>query len=115
MFDGLPVCGYGDWDELDGQVICRELGYPGLVRISKGSEFGRQESSSGYYRGIYSLYCNGDEERLEECNPTKDYCWSGGLAGIVCIPGVQYSIFAKCPFEQFFLNLDHLTTPPRPN
>ena len=83
MFDGVPVCGY-NWDKSEGRVVCRELGYPGLVRISEGSEFGRQDSNRGYYRGAR---CNGDEERLEDCNPTKDSCWAWDWAGIVCIPG----------------------------
>ena len=89
MFDGVPVCASpfnaSIWDESAGRVVCRELGYPGLVRISEGSEFGSWELYRGYAKGVW---CNGDEERLEDCDQIKDSCWAGNLAGIVCIPGL---------------------------
>ena len=86
LLDGVPLCGAGGWDKMDGEVVCRELGYPGLVRISDGSEFGPWET----YRNLVYRHagCNGTEERLEQCQPTIGTCNPQNLASVVCIPGL---------------------------
>ena len=42
-YGGNPVCD-DNWDTNDGRVVCRQLGYHGLIKITKDSQFGRVSS-----------------------------------------------------------------------
>ena len=77
---GQPVCD-DDWDRRDGEVVCQELGFSGLVRVTVGSAFG--EVSADF--AMDDVQCNGTEASLEECEFTKVHnCGPGEGAGVVC-------------------------------
>ena len=75
-----PVCD-DDWGCMDGQVVCRQLGYPGLVNITKESYFGNVSSVFA----MDDVRCNGTEARLVDCphNPSEN-CNANEGAGVLC-------------------------------
>ena len=60
VLDGKFVCAK-DWDALDGQVACRELGYPHLVHVKEAE---KNDSDS---TGFSDFLCSGDEKSLSAC------------------------------------------------
>ena len=60
VLDGKFVCAK-DWDALDGQVACSELGYPHLVHV-KDAEKNDSDST-----GFSDFLCSGDEKSLSAC------------------------------------------------
>ena len=58
-----PVCDDG-WDDNDGSVVCRELGYGLLSRITKQSHFGTVPAVFA----MDDVACTGEESNLEECS-----------------------------------------------
>ncbi len=60
MVGGRPVCDDG-WDRRDGRVVCRELGYPDVVRTYSESYFGR--ATMGY--AMDNVACAGRDDK--EC------------------------------------------------
>jgi len=91
MIGGLPVCD-DDWDDADGTVVCRQLGYYGLDRVTRGSRFGRVSESFA----MDDVRCSGDEESLQDCqfNPS-DNCGGEEGAGVIC---------SVCPTTEFGCN-----------
>ena len=85
MVGGRPVCDEG-WDALDGAVVCRQLGYYGLDRVTTRSRFGQVSSNFA----MDDVHCSGDEKRLEDCpyNPSST-CLASEGAGVVCLPGLE--------------------------
>lgn len=75
-----------EWDIREAHIVCRSLGFKGVVRAAHNSEYGRGR------RLIWmdNLYCTGNEGRLEECQfdgwGIHD-CTSGESAGVVCLAG----------------------------
>ena len=81
------VCDDG-WDENDALVVCRELGYPGVTMVTKGSFYG----SAGIVR-IEMVGCYGNETRLSQCSykipAEQSDCINGREreAGVICEAG----------------------------
>ena len=80
MIGGKPVCD-DNWDLKDGQVVCRELGYHEVERITKESQFGKV--SVNFI--MDNVECTGTEGKLLNCtyNPDDD-CGATEGAGVVC-------------------------------
>ena len=87
LYAGLwgTICAndYG-FDLASANVICRQLGYPGAVRVTQYSEFG---PTTGQVWLRY-LRCIGNETSVSQCS-RSDFgtgdCHSPGEAGIECI------------------------------
>ena len=65
-------------------MVCRQLGYPrGAMKHTRHSFFGQVNSK--YKTAMDSVYCNGDEEHIQDCQYTtyEEYDLSEG-AGVVC-------------------------------
>jgi len=78
--DGSPVCD-DSWDREDGEVVCRQLGFAGLERVSSQSEFGRVSPNFA----MDEVRCNGSELRLQDCRyEREDDCGAEEGAGVVC-------------------------------
>jgi len=83
-----PVCD-DSWDSNDGIVVCRELGYPGLVKVTRESHYGNVSSdwdrSNPNDFAADNVRCKGSETRLADCSfDTQDDCSGGEGAGVVC-------------------------------
>lgn len=79
----LYLCSYG-WDHHDAGVLCKWLnktwtGHAVIVDKLLGLKIAN-----------YSLYCNGLETSLFECNYTEDEqgCNTGNVAGAICCRGI---------------------------
>ena len=85
FIDGLPVCDDA-WDEHDGKVACRQLGFNGLVRVTTNSHFGSVPSDFA----MDEVSCNGTEAKLQDClHKTRDDCGANEGAGVICqMPGL---------------------------
>ena len=81
FIDDSPVCD-DHWDTRDGEVVCRQLGFSGLERVTSNSHFGTVPSSFA----LDDVGCDGDEERLQDCSARNDgeNCGGGEGAGVVC-------------------------------
>ena len=80
MVDGQPVCD-DDWGLEDAAVVCRQLGFPGVERATKESEFGSVSSSFI----MDNVRCWGNETDLTSCyHKTTDDCDGMEAAGVVC-------------------------------
>ena len=80
-----PVCD-DSWDLEDGHVVCRELGFPSALEVTKGSAFGP------VYRDFTAdnVRCTGEEAGLEECqrkDAGQSFCSGQEAAGVVCSTG----------------------------
>ena len=60
VLGGKFVCS-NKWDVLEGQVVCRELGYPHLIHVK---ETEKNDSNS---TGFTEFSCRGDEPSLQAC------------------------------------------------
>lgn len=72
-----------EWDEREGEIVCRELGFPGLQKVTYSGTY-------GHTRGTYwmdNLYCYGTEKNLTECRHDGwgvHDCETNEPAGVVC-------------------------------
>ncbi|XP_072041245.1 scavenger receptor cysteine-rich domain superfamily protein-like [Amphiura filiformis] len=85
-FDGTwgSIC-YNNWDIRDGEVACRQMGFPGVVNVTTGSSYG---PGSGRI-WLDDLDCVGNENNLAECDhdgwlETRQ-CMQPELAGVICL------------------------------
>jgi len=62
MVNGQPVCDDG-FTLVNAHVACRELGYPGAVKFTRESYYGR---TSSLFAMDY-VDCDGTEARLRDC------------------------------------------------
>ena len=75
------------WDENDAFVVCRELGYPNVTLVTRGSFFGPAGTIN-----IEKVRCNGNETRLGQCSyrtsMSMSNCKTGWRreAGVICEP-----------------------------
>lgn len=80
----LPVC-YNVWDLTDGDVVCRQLGYPNVLNVSGNNQV---VSSSGENLWINYVSCNGSEDNLKDCSlKIVNHCKQNGNAKVKCNPG----------------------------
>ena len=80
MVDDKPVCD-DDWGLEDAAVVCRQLGFPGVERATKESEFGTVSSTYS----MDNVKCRGNETELEDCyHKAADDCDGNEAAGVVC-------------------------------
>ena len=87
LYAGLwgVICDSFGFDLASASVICRQLGYPGALRVANFYEF---------YGGTGQIWltnvdCTGNEPTLEECSHSgfgsdRDYCIYGEV-GVECI------------------------------
>ena len=78
--DGALVCS-NKWDIHDGQVACRELGYPTVVYVKE------TEKSDSDVPGYTEFSCTGEESSLYDCVhlQTNATC-RHKLAAVECSP-----------------------------
>ena len=62
-------------EEKEGEVICRELGFIGLEKITRQYTFGDREIFPSQ-----SYQCNGNEQKLEDCRRERD-CYGSNYDG----------------------------------
>ena len=80
MLAGRPVCD-DEWDLEDAAVVCRQLGFPGVKRVTRDSEFGTVSSSFA----MDDVRCAGNETSLGDCrHKAGDDCDGHEAAGVVC-------------------------------
>ena len=80
--DGIPISHY-DWDLKDAWVLCKELGWAGVVAVKQSSFFGTR---SRYYR-YHRFNCNGKEDSILSCSKSEHYDLSylaSTAAGVIC-------------------------------
>ena len=79
---GFPVCDDG-WDSRDAEVVCHQLGFPGLHTYTRLSRF--TESSETPFIAT-SFKCEGNETGLFECSREEGAvrCEHSETAGVVC-------------------------------
>jgi len=79
-YSGKPVCD-DNWDSRDGDVVCRQLGFHALVRVTKQSMFGTVSTDFG----MDNVACSGSELKLDECEYNRiDDCGAREGAGVIC-------------------------------
>ena len=64
-----PVCNYNDWDKNEALVVCRQLGYGGLVNTYPSNDFGMVSADQ---TGISGISCTGQEKELSDCDWTRN-------------------------------------------
>ena len=70
-----------EWGLEDAAVVCHQLGFKGVERASRESEFGVVSSSFI----MDNVDCAGNESSLQECqHKTGDDCDGHEAAGVVC-------------------------------
>eukprot|EP00092_Neocalanus_flemingeri_P093428 GFUD01118748.1.p1 GENE.GFUD01118748.1~~GFUD01118748.1.p1 ORF type:complete len:392 (+),score=56.20 GFUD01118748.1:17-1192(+) len=80
IVDGKPVCD-DNWGLEDAAVVCRQLGFPGVVSATVESAFG---TVSAEY-SMDKVRCYGNETTLSDCYHKKlDACYGNEGAGVVC-------------------------------
>ena len=107
----LPVCADRNWDTNSGNVVCRELGFPGVERITTST---LDEGLRKMNVWKYSLYCKGQEKTVFDCLLKDDLssrCHK--LANVRCKSGKYYSRFQvtfQSPVAKFVLNIPNYIT-----
>ncbi|CAG0897803.1 unnamed protein product, partial [Darwinula stevensoni] len=72
-----------EWDDRDAQVVCRELGLPGVAHATQNSYFGEAKARIW----MDNVYCMGDEETLSACRFDGwgiNDCGKNEGAGVTC-------------------------------
>ena len=75
-----------DWDIEDANVVCKMLGYPSALRVSRLMEFG--EGTGKII--LDDVNCSGSEKNIAECPHEGLYsnnCFHREDAGVVCNSG----------------------------
>ena len=74
----LPVC-HDRWDRADAEVACKEAGFRGALMATTGLD------SHGLDFEMDEVSCNGDEERLIDCDHHERHdCGGSEGAGVIC-------------------------------
>ena len=72
-----------EWDKSEAEIVCRDLGYPGVVMPTHGGKFGHTPATIW----MDNLYCYGTEAGLHKCRfdgwGVHD-CDRGEAAGVRC-------------------------------
>uniref|UniRef100_A0A146LUF5 Lysyl oxidase 2 n=1 Tax=Lygus hesperus TaxID=30085 RepID=A0A146LUF5_LYGHE len=80
-----------EWDSNDGAVVCRQLGYPAVLRVTHNSQFGNPVGS--YW--MDNVYCDGSESVLKKCRFDgwgKNDCGPDEAAGVICVKNAEKNI-----------------------
>lgn len=100
------------WDINDGNVICRQLGYPGARSVYLYAYFGRGTGKIW----LTSVYCSGRETNLTSCSKSpwggyswQRYCDHSRDAGVAChnktAPGA-FTLYIILPFPSCMIPLN---------
>ena len=83
-----------EWDYLEANVVCRQLGFDGAIKPTTNGHFGQA-------RRMYwmdNVYCDGSEDELSKCRfdgwGTSD-CENSEAAGVICGRGEEEAIRGK--------------------
>ncbi|XP_022092671.1 uncharacterized protein LOC110980363 [Acanthaster planci] len=75
----LDVC-ENMWDDEDGEVVCRQVGYAGLLNSMRGIGIDANNRTS---ESVRDFRCDGEESSLAQCDHNKRRgCMNG--AGVIC-------------------------------
>ena len=84
LFGGVwgTVCDLYSWGQQDADVVCRQLGYDGGLRVLRGTPFGR---GTGIQWTI-DIKCTGNESSLSDCRQATQlgYCGHYYDASVIC-------------------------------
>ncbi|XP_066951338.1 lysyl oxidase homolog 2 isoform X2 [Macrobrachium rosenbergii] len=72
-----------EWDEREGEIVCRQLGFPGLMKVTYSGTYGHAQGN--YW--LDNLFCYGSEKNLTECRHDGwgiHDCEGTESAGVVC-------------------------------
>ena len=96
LYAGLwgVICDTFGFDLASANVICRQLGYPGALRVAYFYEF---YDNTGHI-WLTNIDCTGNESTVADCPHSgfggdMDYC-TYGQAGVECIGMLIYSILS---------------------
>ena len=80
-----------DWDLIDAQVVCSELGFGEAVDVKHSAYYG--EGSGPIW--LDNVHCNGAEQTIGDCTQLgwgKHYCFHSEDAGVKCYGKSSLSI-----------------------
>ena len=111
------IDGSSSWDRTEAEVVCRQLGFPGVVTALKYSPFG--EGSGPVLMSYVS--CTGSEKTLQQCQYRgwlESNVWEGREAGVICktheletdVRGKYLNLDFKASRKDFMLALGHFYT-----
>ncbi|XP_076046099.1 lysyl oxidase-like 2 isoform X1 [Oratosquilla oratoria] len=75
-----------EWDNRDGKVVCKQLGYQDVEKVTYNSHYGHVRSK--YW--MDNVYCYGEEKNLTECRHDGwgvHDCKLDEAAGVICQTG----------------------------
>ncbi|XP_033106180.1 deleted in malignant brain tumors 1 protein-like [Anneissia japonica] len=88
LLDGQwgTVCDDG-WDQLEANVVCQQLDFPGAISAVSGSEYGQGIGPIH----LNQVQCTGNERRLDRCDHVgqTSSCGHHNDAGVICHPRVR--------------------------
>ncbi|XP_050429469.1 lysyl oxidase homolog 2 [Adelges cooleyi] len=88
-----------EWDVRDGQVVCRQLGFDRLLKVTHNSHFG--QTTRSYW--MDNIRCGGEEKELSDCRFDswgESDCDPSEAAGVVCeSSNTQQNITTTAPTE----------------
>ena len=87
----MPICDRRNISTPEGRVICRQLGFTGVVRPFYNSFFGTPTIPPDEM--IINLNCNGQEYSLDQCDFTvatvgsshAEGCSQNSIFGVICL------------------------------
>ncbi|XP_017096513.2 LOW QUALITY PROTEIN: lysyl oxidase homolog 3A [Drosophila bipectinata] len=74
-----------EWDSAEGHIVCRQLGFPGMRRLTRSGYFGPARRRFW----MDNLFCEGHEQELVSCHFEgwgENDCEPGEAAGVICYP-----------------------------
>ena len=87
-------CNPWEFQKTNLEVICRELGYSGVVRMTRYSAFTDIYMEENMRTEKFK--CTGNEQKLADCPvATGEKCWDSSLYGVVCAKGKIFVPFHK--------------------
>ncbi|XP_037912970.1 lysyl oxidase homolog 3B [Hermetia illucens] len=72
-----------EWDKAEGEVICRQLGFPGFKKVTHSAAFGLAKRKFW----MDNLFCTGKEAEITDCHFDgwgQSDCESTEAAGVIC-------------------------------
>ena len=97
-----------EWDDLDAQVVCRQLGFVNNVRARAIQTF-QPSAASNVHIWLDNVNCNGNEYKVIDCHYTRPHnCYHYEDAGVNCYASGKCKHFCKyllCGNTQFKLKI----------